>query len=72
MYSLKALCGALCGHTLCAAQPSHSRHGWGLPETNVLFMGTEAATTPAHFDEQHNFLNQVACRAAPSCATQLR
>jgi len=35
------------------------RHGWGLPETNVLFMGSEGATTPAHFDEQHNFLNQV-------------
>jgi len=35
------------------------RHNWGLPETNVLFMGTEGATTPAHFDEQHNFLNQV-------------
>lgn len=35
------------------------RHGWGLPETNVLFMGTEGATTPAHFDEQHNFLQQV-------------
>lgn len=34
-------------------------HGWGLPETNVLFMGSEGATTPAHFDEQHNFLNQV-------------
>lgn len=35
------------------------RHGWGLPETNVMFMGTEGASTPAHFDEQHNFLNQV-------------
>lgn len=35
------------------------RHGWGLPETNVLFMGTRGATTPCHFDEQHNFLNQV-------------
>jgi len=35
------------------------KHGWGLPETNVLFMGTVGATTPAHFDEQHNFLNQV-------------
>merc|ERR1719476_1131198 len=34
-------------------------NGWGLPETNVLFMGSEGATTPAHFDEQHNFLNQV-------------
>eukprot|EP00413_Alexandrium_margalefii_P044375 CAMPEP_0204597714 /NCGR_PEP_ID=MMETSP0661-20131031/53947_1 /ASSEMBLY_ACC=CAM_ASM_000606 /TAXON_ID=109239 /ORGANISM="Alexandrium margalefi, Strain AMGDE01CS-322" /LENGTH=340 /DNA_ID=CAMNT_0051608411 /DNA_START=27 /DNA_END=1049 /DNA_ORIENTATION=+ len=36
-----------------------ARHGWGLPETNVLFMGSEGATTPAHFDEQHNFLSQV-------------
>jgi len=36
-----------------------TRYGWGLPETNVLFMGSEGATTPAHFDEQHNFLNQV-------------
>merc|ERR1712113_673668 len=35
------------------------RHGWGLPESNVLFMGSEGATTPAHFDEQHNFFNQV-------------
>lgn len=34
-------------------------HNWGLPETNVLFMGTIGATTPCHFDEQHNFLNQV-------------
>lgn len=25
----------------------------------MLFMGMEGATTPAHFDEQHNFLNQV-------------
>jgi len=36
-----------------------NQHKWGLPETNVLFMGSEGATTPCHFDEQHNFLNQV-------------
>merc|ERR1711871_1121999 len=33
--------------------------GWRLPRINVLFMGSLGATTPAHFDEQHNFLHQV-------------
>lgn len=33
--------------------------GWQLPRINVLFMGSMGATTPAHFDEQHNFLHQV-------------
>lgn len=33
--------------------------GWNLPDGNTLFMSCEGTSTPLHFDERHNYLNQV-------------
>ena len=32
---------------------------WGLPERNLLLVGTKEATTPCHYDEQQNMYCQI-------------
>lgn len=33
--------------------------GWGLPDSNELFMGMKNAETPLHFDERENLFYQI-------------
>ncbi len=35
------------------------RHGWGIPDTNVLLCGLAGSCTPNHYDEQENVFCQV-------------
>lgn len=36
-----------------------SESGWGLPDSNELFVGMQGAETPLHFDERENLFFQV-------------
>ena len=35
------------------------RYNWGQLTSNLLLIGQPGNITPCHFDEQHNFFNQV-------------
>eukprot|EP00808_Paulinella_micropora_P012463 g60181.t1 len=39
-----------------------TRHHWGSPDQNNLFIGMRDATTPVHFDQQENMFCQVSGR----------
>jgi len=35
------------------------KYGWGTPDRNILLIGMQGATTPAHYDEQENMFAQM-------------
>jgi len=38
------------------------KFGWGTPDRNILLVGMQGATTPAHYDEQENMFAQMGGR----------